>query len=146
VTYFPLSWNRLQKLPEEHHHVVSKTLSRKLSIVESDDGVQPEDTHQKTQDENLHIERIRIQNMDISFKNLFHENTVQEPTFDRIILVYRKASKPHPFNSPLGDRAIYVKHFRNIPMADMELVLVSFFSSSCKDNNIRAFNVAEGTC
>lgn len=123
------AWNwllqklRLQKLPEEHHHVVSKTLSRKLSIVESDFGVQPEDTHQKTQDENLHIERICIQNMDISFKNLFHENTVQEPTFDRIILVYRKASKPHPINSPLGDRAIYVKHFRNIPMADMELVL-----------------------
>lgn len=47
--------------------MVSKTLSRKLSIVESDFGVQPEDTHQKTQDENLHIERIRIQNMDIRY-------------------------------------------------------------------------------
>jgi CHAD domain-containing protein len=43
--------------------VVSKTLSRKLSIVESDFGVQREDTQQKTQDENLHIERIRIQNI-----------------------------------------------------------------------------------
>ncbi len=47
--------------------MVSKTLSRKLSIVESDFGVQREDTQQKTQDENLHIERIRIQNMDIRY-------------------------------------------------------------------------------
>ncbi|KAF0905260.1 hypothetical protein E2562_003861 [Oryza meyeriana var. granulata] len=44
--------------------------------------------------------------------------TIQEPTFEEVIVLYRR-------KSPKGqnDRAIHVKHFKNIPMADMELVL-----------------------
>ncbi|RVX06977.1 hypothetical protein CK203_015010 [Vitis vinifera] len=55
-----------------------------------------------------------------SVRNLAGKITIQEPTFDRIIVVYRRActaAKP--------ERGIYVKHFKNIPMADMEIVLVS---------------------
>ena len=37
----------------------------------------------------------------------------------------RGASKPHRILNPLGDRSINIRHFRNIPLADMELVLVS---------------------
>uniref|UniRef100_A0A453K4F4 Uncharacterized protein n=1 Tax=Aegilops tauschii subsp. strangulata TaxID=200361 RepID=A0A453K4F4_AEGTS len=45
--------------------------------------------------------------------------TIQEPTFDRMIVVYRQAGmKAKP------SRGIFVKHFKNIPMADMEIVLV----------------------
>ncbi|CAN4079038.1 unnamed protein product [Withania somnifera] len=43
--------------------------------------------------------------------------TIQEPTFDRIIVVYRRAS-----TSEKSDRGIYVKHFRHIPMADLEIL------------------------
>lgn len=86
-------------------------------------NTQNEDKDSGADAHNLRFERIRIQNMDISFQNLFTQNTVQEPTFDRMIVVYRRASKPHHIIDPLGDRAIHIRHFRNIPLADMELVL-----------------------
>lgn len=66
----------------------------------------------------LHVERIRIENMEISFRNLLSKITIQEPTFDRIIVVYRRAG-----SKGKDERGIYVKHFKNIPMADMEIVL-----------------------
>ncbi|CAN1295915.1 hypothetical protein LINPERPRIM_LOCUS22985 [Linum perenne] len=51
-------------------------------------------------------------------RSLLSNTTIQEPTFDRIIVLYRRAStKAKP------DHGIYVKHFKNIPMADMEIVL-----------------------
>jgi len=108
---------------EEVVHVHS--LSRKRSQIQetSGDGVQKEENGSGSNGTELRFERIRIQNMDISFKNLFTQNTVQEPTFDRMIVVYRGASKPHHILDPLGDRSIHIRHFRNIPLADMELVL-----------------------
>lgn len=72
----------------------------------------------EAEQDDIYVERIRLQNMELSFRNLFGKITIQEPTFDRIIVVYRRASaqaKP--------DRGIFVKHFKNIPMADMEIVL-----------------------
>ncbi|KMT07566.1 hypothetical protein BVRB_6g151760 [Beta vulgaris subsp. vulgaris] len=91
----------------------SKSGKRTLKDRKKDDdlGYEPDQ-------EDLYVERIRIQNMDISFRNLLSKITIQEPTFDRMIVVYRRAS-------PKGksDRGIYVKHFKNIPMADMEIVL-----------------------
>uniref|UniRef100_A0A6N2MQL0 Uncharacterized protein n=1 Tax=Salix viminalis TaxID=40686 RepID=A0A6N2MQL0_SALVM len=50
--------------------------------------------------------------------NLLGKVTIQEPTFDRIIVVYRRASAKKE-----RARNIYVKHFKSIPMADMEIVL-----------------------
>ncbi|CAH9074265.1 unnamed protein product [Cuscuta epithymum] len=71
-----------------------------------------------TEDDDLYVERIRIENLGISLCNLLSKITIQEPTFDRIIVVYRLAStKTKP------ERGIFVKHFKNIPMADMEIVL-----------------------
>ncbi|CAN6485632.1 unnamed protein product [Victoria cruziana] len=63
-------------------------------------------------------ERIRIENMELSLKNLFGKIPIQEPTFERMIVVYRRAS-----NKGQDDRGIHIKHFKHIPMADMELVL-----------------------
>ncbi|KAJ6401230.1 hypothetical protein OIU84_016609 [Salix udensis] len=43
-------------------------------------------------DESLYVERIRIEKMKLSIRNLLGKITIQEPTFDRIIVVYRRAS------------------------------------------------------
>ncbi|KAL9229384.1 hypothetical protein vseg_004855 [Gypsophila vaccaria] len=82
------------------------------------DKKKDDDISSESDQEDLFVERVRIQNMEISFSNLLKKITIQEPTFDRMIVVYRRAS-------PKGkqDRGIYVKHFKNIPMADMEIVL-----------------------
>ncbi|KAB2610055.1 hypothetical protein D8674_018087 [Pyrus ussuriensis x Pyrus communis] len=69
-------------------------------------------------EEDLFVERIRLEKMELSIQNLLCKNTIQEPTFDRIIVVYRRAS-----TEDNAERGIYVKHFKNIPMADMEIVL-----------------------
>lgn len=124
------SWNWLRGKLGLHNvknpqvvHVHS--LSRKKSQVRevSEDGATKQENSSEPDANNLRFERIRIQNMDISLNNLFTQNTVQEPTFDRMIVVYRGASKPHHILDPLGDRSIHIRHFRNIPLADMELVL-----------------------
>ncbi|KAJ4974396.1 hypothetical protein NE237_007570 [Protea cynaroides] len=72
----------------------------------------------EVEQEDLYVERIRLETMQLSLRNLLSKVTIQEPTFDRMIVVYRRASP-----KPKTDRGIYVKHFRNIPMADMEIVL-----------------------
>ncbi|KAL9662579.1 hypothetical protein QQ045_027412 [Rhodiola kirilowii] len=64
--------------------------------------------------ESLFVERIRIERMKLSNFNLLKKVTIQEPTFDRMIVLYRLR---------VNTRGIYLKHFKNIPMADMEIVL-----------------------
>ncbi|KAA3479475.1 aminopeptidase [Gossypium australe] len=66
----------------------------------------------------LHVERIRLEKMELSIRNLITKTTIQEPTFDRIIVVYRKKSEGRE-----KERGINIKHFKNIPMADLEIVL-----------------------
>ncbi|XP_054780319.1 uncharacterized protein LOC129297686 isoform X2 [Prosopis cineraria] len=83
-----------------------------------------DDITSEAERDDLYVERIRLENMEISFRNLLGKNTIQEPTFDRIIVVYRRAS-----TKSKAERGIYVKHFKNIPMADMEIVLVAVISS-----------------
>ncbi|KAE9449033.1 hypothetical protein C3L33_19076, partial [Rhododendron williamsianum] len=53
-------------------------------------------------------------------RNLLGKITIQEPTFDRILVVYRRANTN---TNTKTERGIFVKHFKNIPMADMEIVL-----------------------
>ncbi|GMN57380.1 hypothetical protein TIFTF001_026484 [Ficus carica] len=69
--------------------------------------------------DDLYVERIRIEKMKLmSIIKLLSRITIQEPTFDRIIVVYRRAKTKKE-----NERGIYVKHFKNIPMADLEIVL-----------------------
>uniref|UniRef100_A0A7N0UQB3 Aminopeptidase n=1 Tax=Kalanchoe fedtschenkoi TaxID=63787 RepID=A0A7N0UQB3_KALFE len=68
--------------------------------------------------ESLFVERIRIERMRLSNFNLLKKVTIQEPTFDRMIVLYRRIN-----NRRGSDRGIYLKHFKSIPMADMEIVL-----------------------
>ncbi|KAJ3678214.1 hypothetical protein LUZ60_002017 [Juncus effusus] len=78
----------------------------------------------KTNCQYISVERIRLESTTTSFSNLFRKVEIQEPTFKRMIVVYRKASTGEE-----KDRGIHVKHFKDIPMADMELVLVALFTS-----------------
>nr|KAJ0217212.1 hypothetical protein LSAT_V11C300143470 [Lactuca sativa] len=68
------------------------------------------------------IMRVTRQNENVlystSLQNLASKITIQEPTFDRIIVVYRLAG-----SKAKKERGIYVKHLKQIPMADMEIVL-----------------------
>ncbi|CAL2250471.1 unnamed protein product [Prunus armeniaca] len=99
---------------------VGKLLSRRSSGEPKTDPKKNEEISSEAdgEDEDLHVERIRLENMELSVKNLLSKTTIKEPTFDRMIVVYRRAS-----TKAKEERGIYVKHFRNIPMADMEIVL-----------------------
>lgn len=101
---------------------LSKIFMRKFSGTSGKKSTQMNGEVGNPSDEDLYIERIRIENMDCSLRNLFGKNTIQEPTFEKIIVVYRRATS-HSDKLQDDDRNIHVKHFKNIPMADMELVL-----------------------
>ncbi|KAI8571663.1 hypothetical protein RHMOL_Rhmol01G0136700 [Rhododendron molle] len=60
----------------------------------------------------------------LSISRLLRKITIQEPMFERIIVVYRRAKSKKE-----SDRGIYVRHFKKIPMADMDIVLVTVVSS-----------------
>ncbi|KAJ8501170.1 hypothetical protein OPV22_011722 [Ensete ventricosum] len=98
---------RLQRLFSKKPNTISRKDTKKTDEIVVDSEM-----------EDLFVERIRIENMELSIQNLISKITIQEPTFDRMIVVYRRAS-----TNSKTDHGIYVKHFKNIPMADMELVL-----------------------
>nr|XP_043634574.1 uncharacterized protein LOC122605685 [Erigeron canadensis] len=97
---------------------LGKLFSRKTSVRIKKDPKKVDDITNEEFPDDLYVERIRIENLEISLRKLASKITIQEPTFDRIIVVYRQAS-----TKGKKERGIHVKHFRNIPMADMELVL-----------------------
>lgn len=106
-------WSWLLKVSQ-----LGKLFSRKSVITPIKDTKKTDEITADKEDEDLYVERIRLEKLELSMRNLFGKITIQEPTFDRMIVVYRRAS-----DSAKKDRGIYVKHFKNIPMADMELVL-----------------------
>ncbi|XP_051227931.1 uncharacterized protein [Lolium perenne] len=97
---------------------LQKLFLRKNKVKPVIDSKKNDDLVGEEEDKELYVERIRLETMKLSLRNLVGKVTIQEPTFDEVIVLYRK-------KSPKGqdDRAIHVKHFKNIPMADMELVL-----------------------
>lgn len=119
-------WDRILTKLRSQRAVLSKQSDQKIAdgdnrgtnrIFDS-----PSDGINDPCEQDLYVERIRMQNLELSIKNFLSKVTVQEPTFERMILVYRRATSSKS-SSKYGDRAIHIKHFRNIPMADMELVL-----------------------
>ncbi|KAJ3678212.1 hypothetical protein LUZ60_002015 [Juncus effusus] len=103
--------------------MLQKLFSRKKPIKPNKDPKKTDEITEQDKDddeeEEMFVERIRLESLNMSVGNLLSKLTIQEPTFDRMIVVYRRAGMEN--NKP--DRGIYVKHFKNIPMADMELVL-----------------------
>jgi hypothetical protein len=102
-----LGFTRIDRLFSKKQHLKPKKDTKKTDEINEDE-----------EEPQLFVERIRLEKMELSMKNLMSKMTIQEPTFDRMIVVYRRAgTKTKP------DRGIFVKHFKNIPMADMEIVL-----------------------
>uniref|UniRef100_A0A5B6ZPV4 Aminopeptidase n=1 Tax=Davidia involucrata TaxID=16924 RepID=A0A5B6ZPV4_DAVIN len=97
---------------------LERVLFRKSSARRKKDPKKDDEISAEAEQDDFYVERIRMQNMELSLRNLLGKITIQEPTFDRIIVVYRRASP-----KPNTERGVYVKHFKNIPMADMEIVL-----------------------
>ncbi|KHN28596.1 hypothetical protein glysoja_021417 [Glycine soja] len=97
---------------------LEKLLSRRSKRHNKKDPKKDNEINSGADGQDLYVERIRLENMQLSFHNLLGKTLIQEPTFDRIIVVYRRAR-----TKSKEERGIYVKHFKNIPMADMEIVL-----------------------
>ncbi|GLT68733.1 hypothetical protein SLA2020_409380 [Shorea laevis] len=97
---------------------LQKLFTRRSREQQKKDPKKDDEISSEAGGETLVVERKRLENMDLSIKNLLSRTTIQEPTFDRMIVVYRRAS-----TTQNTERGIYVKHFKNIPMADMEIVL-----------------------
>ncbi|CAI9277264.1 unnamed protein product [Lactuca saligna] len=107
---------RLEKLfPKKTRAIIRKVMKKEDET--KDIKKEGENSDEEFQDD-LYVERIRIENLDFSLQNLASKITIQEPTFDRIIVVYRLAG-----SKTKKERGIYVKHLKQIPMADMEIVL-----------------------
>lgn len=90
-----------------------KSTERRIRDPKKDDELDSGVDH-----DDLVVERIRLEKMVLSAGNLLSKTTIQEPTFDRIIVIYRQAG-----TKIKKERGIYIKHFKNIPMADLEIVL-----------------------
>ncbi|XP_042406311.1 uncharacterized protein LOC121996413 isoform X2 [Zingiber officinale] len=102
-----LRFTRLQRFLSKQPNSETRKETKKTDEITADSN-----------EEDIIVERVRIENLKLSMKNLMTKITLQEPTFDRMIVVYRRASTGNN-----TDRGIHIKHFKNIPMADMELVL-----------------------
>lgn len=105
-------WSKLLRITR-----LDKLFSRKSGRKNKKDPKKDDDIIPDADSADL-IERKRLENMELSLRSLLTKTTIQEQTFDRIIVVYRRAS-----TKGKTDRGIFVKHFKNIPMADMEIVL-----------------------
>ncbi|MFH1268967.1 MAG: TMEM143 family protein, partial [Planctomycetota bacterium] len=72
-----------------------------------------------------YVERITPKHVTRSLFSLFKRHTIQEPTFVQLVILFRYATpEPRGRNKPAPpkDRSIYIKQFRDIPMADLEVV------------------------
>ncbi|KAL0708810.1 hypothetical protein Bca4012_075236 [Brassica carinata] len=103
---------------------LDKLRANRSSRHQKKDPKKDDETNPEADNEDLYVERIRLENTQLSVKSFLSKLTIQEPTFDRMIVVYRRASSKTNL-----ERGIYVKHFKNIPMADMEIVLVAVVTS-----------------
>ncbi|CAL0323321.1 unnamed protein product [Lupinus luteus] len=97
---------------------LEKLVSRRPKKHNKKDPKKDDEINYEADGEDLSVERIRLENMQLSFRKLLGKTLIQEPTFDRIIVIYRRAG-----TKSKTERGIFVKHFKNIPMADMEIVL-----------------------
>jgi hypothetical protein len=68
-----------------------------------------------------YIERINLQTMDISLSTLFSASSMQEPTYERVIVLYRP--KQAASSTSNGIAPIFIKQFKTIPMAGMSIEL-----------------------
>lgn len=66
------------------------------------------------------VERISPRNSRLGLRSLFRRTTFQEPTFKELVILFRRAVPEEENTEP--DPTICIKAFRDIPMADLEVV------------------------
>ncbi|KAF7129712.1 hypothetical protein RHSIM_Rhsim10G0001100 [Rhododendron simsii] len=128
---------------------LERVLSRKSSARHKRDPKKDDEISAETEPDDFYVERILLPNMELRIcilisqfgvkvflRNLLAKITIQEPTFDRIIVVYSHVIQPwrlcrraNTNTKTKTERGIFVRHFKNIPMADMEIVLVAVVGS-----------------
>ena len=69
-----------------------------------------------------YVERINLRSTGVGFRSLFKRTLMQEPTFKELVIVFRFATTAAVESAPEAQRKIFVKAFRDIPMADLEVV------------------------
>lgn len=77
--------------------------------------------------EDRYVERINLRSTGVSFRSLFQRTLIQEPTFKELVILFRfaadaKTEADAAKVNPEGYRKVFVKAFRDIPMADLEVV------------------------
>lgn len=75
------------------------------------------------------VERVTMDDLDLSFKTMWQPTQLQEPQFQEILVVYRlqEPSANGLFGEapqrPLPQRSIHVRRFTEVPMKDIKMVL-----------------------
>jgi len=72
--------------------------------------------------EDLYIERINLRSTGVGLRSFFKRTLMQEPTFKELVIIFRLAAPPAVESASEAHRKIFVKAFRDIPMADLEVV------------------------
>jgi hypothetical protein len=68
---------------------LQKLFSRKKSVRPKTDSKKNDDLVGEEEDKELYVERIRLETMNLSLRNLIGKVTIQEPTFEEVIVLYR---------------------------------------------------------
>ena len=109
-----------------------RLLTRPLDLIRSgtpttrsDDPPQDRQAHAPRQSEesDRFVDRITLRSTGVGLGALLRKTAIQEPTFDELILLYRLDASASGKETPDHEsRAVHIKAFRGIPMADLEVV------------------------
>jgi hypothetical protein len=69
-----------------------------------------------------YVERITLRNHGVGPLSLFQRTAIQEPTFGELVILFRFATPATVKDATDNDWSIHIKTFRDIPMADLEVV------------------------
>jgi hypothetical protein len=69
-----------------------------------------------------YVERITLRSRGVTPLSLFQRTAIQEPTFEELVILFRFATPTNVSEVTEKDWSIHIKTFRDIPMADLEVV------------------------
>ena len=93
------------------------------NLPDSGDGHDPDVSEGRSTSvfDDRYVERINLRSTGVGFRSLFQRTMLQEPTFKELVILFRYA--PSTAEAATEDnRKVFVKAFRDIPMADLEVV------------------------
>uniref|UniRef100_A0A0A9CI76 Uncharacterized protein n=1 Tax=Arundo donax TaxID=35708 RepID=A0A0A9CI76_ARUDO len=78
------AWSSLLRITR-----IDRLFSKKQHLKPKEDTKKTDEINEDEEEPELFVERVRLEKIELSMKNLLSKMTIQEPTFDRIIVVYR---------------------------------------------------------